>query len=335
MGVTNGDMTSNASNASTTAGAGRRGPPGTARRRIRAARARGVAGARRQGSEGRRLQEAPRLPHRRRARHQPLHPRRCPRRHGRGGAGRAGIPAAGTCASATPSPIPRLPTPRSWMTCRTAPPPSCCKSRRRARPASLWRAGPLGQALKGVFLHACTIALDARENTLDAVGSLMEIRRAAGIGENLPPRGLQLRPAGRAGEDGHALLPRPALLRDRRQAGRRLPHHVARHRADRRRPPLPRGRRQRGPGAGGHAGDLGRLPARLRDDGVAPAHGAGADRGGAGGGCRPVPHHGQAARGAPAGGARGGGLRGGLGGGKDAIRRPHLRAHDGPARPVV
>src|SRR5262245_18451573 len=46
-------------------------------------------------------------------------------------------------------------------------------------------AGPLGQALEGVFLHACTIALDARENTLDAVGSLMEIWRTAGIGENV------------------------------------------------------------------------------------------------------------------------------------------------------
>jgi methylmalonyl-CoA mutase len=46
-------------------------------------------------------------------------------------------------------------------------------------------AGPLAEALKGVFLHACTIALDARENTLDAVGSLMEIWREAGISENV------------------------------------------------------------------------------------------------------------------------------------------------------
>ena len=42
----------------------------------------------------------------------------------------------------------------------------------------------LAQALKGVFLNACTIALDARENTMDAAGSLIEIWRAAGIGEN-------------------------------------------------------------------------------------------------------------------------------------------------------
>jgi methylmalonyl-CoA mutase len=45
-------------------------------------------------------------------------------------------------------------------------------------------AEALGQALKGVFLNACTIALDARENTLDAAGSLLEIWRAEGINEN-------------------------------------------------------------------------------------------------------------------------------------------------------
>jgi methylmalonyl-CoA mutase len=48
-----------------------------------------------------------------------------------------------------------------------------------------YSAGPLAAALDGVFLHACTIALDARENTLDAVGSLMQIWREAGIGENV------------------------------------------------------------------------------------------------------------------------------------------------------
>ena len=35
-----------------------------------------------------------------------------------------------------------------------------------------------------MFLNACTIALDARENTMDAAGSLIEIWRAADIGEN-------------------------------------------------------------------------------------------------------------------------------------------------------
>ena len=47
-----------------------------------------------------------------------------------------------------------------------------------------YAAGPLSEALKGVFLNACTIALDARENTLDAAGSLLEIWRDANINEN-------------------------------------------------------------------------------------------------------------------------------------------------------
>ncbi|MBX9590303.1 MAG: methylmalonyl-CoA mutase subunit beta [Hyphomonadaceae bacterium] len=45
-------------------------------------------------------------------------------------------------------------------------------------------AHALAQALEGVFLNACAIALDARENTLDAVGSLLEIWREKGINEN-------------------------------------------------------------------------------------------------------------------------------------------------------
>jgi methylmalonyl-CoA mutase len=45
-------------------------------------------------------------------------------------------------------------------------------------------AEALAQALKGVFLNACTVALDARENTLDAAGSLIEIWRAEGVNEN-------------------------------------------------------------------------------------------------------------------------------------------------------
>lgn len=45
-------------------------------------------------------------------------------------------------------------------------------------------AEALALALKGVYLNACTIALDARENTLDAAGSLLEIWRTEGINEN-------------------------------------------------------------------------------------------------------------------------------------------------------
>ena len=45
-------------------------------------------------------------------------------------------------------------------------------------------AEALGVALRGVALRGTAIALDARENTLDAAGSLIEIWRAAGINEN-------------------------------------------------------------------------------------------------------------------------------------------------------
>jgi methylmalonyl-CoA mutase len=48
-----------------------------------------------------------------------------------------------------------------------------------------YAAGPLGAALDGVFLDGCAVALDARENTMDAAGSLLEIWRARGIGENV------------------------------------------------------------------------------------------------------------------------------------------------------
>jgi methylmalonyl-CoA mutase len=47
-----------------------------------------------------------------------------------------------------------------------------------------YRAKPMATALKGVFLTGVTIALDARENTMDAAGSLLEIWREAGINEN-------------------------------------------------------------------------------------------------------------------------------------------------------
>jgi methylmalonyl-CoA mutase len=48
-----------------------------------------------------------------------------------------------------------------------------------------YAAGPLGVALDGVFLDGCAVALDARENTMDAAGSLIEIWRARDIGENV------------------------------------------------------------------------------------------------------------------------------------------------------
>lgn len=45
-------------------------------------------------------------------------------------------------------------------------------------------AEPLAAALKGVFLDACGIALDAGENTMDAAGSLIEVWRTANVNEN-------------------------------------------------------------------------------------------------------------------------------------------------------
>ena len=45
-------------------------------------------------------------------------------------------------------------------------------------------AEALSEALNGVILNACTIALDARENTLDAAGSLLEIWRDQKVSEN-------------------------------------------------------------------------------------------------------------------------------------------------------
>jgi methylmalonyl-CoA mutase len=68
-------------------------------------------------------------------------------------------------------------------------------------------AGPLGEALTGVFLHACAIALDARENTLDAVGSLMEIWRAAGISENVRRGAFNCDPLGVLAKTGTLYYP--------------------------------------------------------------------------------------------------------------------------------
>jgi methylmalonyl-CoA mutase len=68
-------------------------------------------------------------------------------------------------------------------------------------------AAPLAEALKGVFLNACTIALDARENTLDAAGSLLEIWREAGINENLRRGAFNYDPLGVLAETGTLYYP--------------------------------------------------------------------------------------------------------------------------------
>jgi len=68
-------------------------------------------------------------------------------------------------------------------------------------------AGPIGEALAGVFLNACTVALDARENTLDAAGSLIEIWREAGISENVRRGAFNYDPLGVLAETGTLYYP--------------------------------------------------------------------------------------------------------------------------------
>jgi methylmalonyl-CoA mutase len=47
-----------------------------------------------------------------------------------------------------------------------------------------YRAEPIAQALEGVLLDVCPIALDAGDNTLDAAGSLMALWRARGVADD-------------------------------------------------------------------------------------------------------------------------------------------------------
>jgi methylmalonyl-CoA mutase len=54
----------------------------------------------------------------------------------------------------------------------------------------------LAAALKGVYLDSCAIALDARENTMDAAGSLLEIWREANVSENVRRGAFNVDPLG-------------------------------------------------------------------------------------------------------------------------------------------
>jgi methylmalonyl-CoA mutase len=63
-------------------------------------------------------------------------------------------------------------------------------------------AESMAAALEGVLFEGCTIALDARENTLDAAGSLMEIWREKGIGETARLGAFNLDPLGVLAETG-------------------------------------------------------------------------------------------------------------------------------------
>jgi methylmalonyl-CoA mutase len=65
----------------------------------------------------------------------------------------------------------------------------------------------LERALQGVSLRATSIALDARENTMDAAGSLLEIWRAASIGENERHGAFNLDPVGVLAKTGTLYYP--------------------------------------------------------------------------------------------------------------------------------
>jgi len=70
-----------------------------------------------------------------------------------------------------------------------------------------YAADPLATMLKGVFLNACTIALDARENTMDAAGSLIEIWREAGLSENVRHGAFNFDPLGVLARTGTLYYP--------------------------------------------------------------------------------------------------------------------------------
>lgn len=67
----------------------------------------------------------------------------------------------------------------------------------------------LGAALEGVHLEGCTVALDGRENTMDAAGSLIEIWRARGIGENQRRGAFNCDPLGVLARTGTLYYPAP------------------------------------------------------------------------------------------------------------------------------
>ena len=195
-------------------------------------------------------------------------------------------------------------------------------------------AEALAQALKGVYLNACTIALDARENTLDAAGSLLEIWRTEGINENDRRGAFNYDPLGVLAKTGTLYYPpdRSCEIAAKLAADSRTMSHVRALIAD--------GRPYHEAG-GSEAQELAAILATLvaylracETAGLQAAHGAGPDRDRPGGRCRPVPDHGQDARRAPSGEPGRGCLRCRHGGGEDAIHGHHLGAHDGQARSV-
>jgi methylmalonyl-CoA mutase len=70
-----------------------------------------------------------------------------------------------------------------------------------------YSAEALAVALRGVVLRGTAIALDARENTLDAAGSLIEVWRGADIGENERRGAFNYDPLGVLAETGSLYYP--------------------------------------------------------------------------------------------------------------------------------
>ena len=68
-------------------------------------------------------------------------------------------------------------------------------------------AQALAVALRGVALNGTAVALDARENTLDAAGSLIEVWRTAGVGENERRGAFNYDPLGVLAETGTLYYP--------------------------------------------------------------------------------------------------------------------------------
>src|SRR5262245_51355364 len=72
-----------------------------------------------------------------------------------------------------------------------------------------YAAEALAVALNGVYLEGCAVALDARENTMDAAGSLIEIWRQRGIGENQRRGAFNYDPLGVLARTGTLYYPAP------------------------------------------------------------------------------------------------------------------------------
>ena len=231
-----------------------------------------------------------------------------------------------------PSLTPRLPTPPSWRTSRAARPRCCCRSRRPARPASPTRPSRWARRSNGVFLDGCAVALDARENTMDAAGSLIEIWRERGIGENQRRGAFNYDPLGVLARTGTLYYPaqRSCEIAAKFAYDCRTMTNVTALLAD--------GRPYHEAGAGEAqelAAMLATLVAYLRaceSAGLRPRTAFAKIGAGAGRRRRSVPHDRQAARGAQARRACRRGVRG------HACRRPdasvgcHVGAHDGAAR---